>query len=64
MEEPRLDREIKRLYNNLPYLWEVDGYHLAFFTQDFGVSGGGFIIGLENDVCKLIFEKKINSSWR
>ena len=61
MEEPKLDSEIKRIHLHLPLLWETYNYHLAFFTRDFGIYGKGFVIGLENDICKLVFEKESNS---
>lgn len=61
MEEQKLDSEIKRLYKNLPFLWDTYNYRLAFFTRDFGMYGRGCVIGLENNVCKLLFEKGSNS---
>lgn len=62
MDNPRLDSEIKRLFKNLPYLWDTYNYHLAFFTRDFGIYGRrGFVIGLENDICRLVIWKETNS---
>ena len=61
MEEPRLDSELERLYKNFSFLWESHGFHVKCFTRDYGMYSKGFIIGLENDVCKLVFEKETNS---
>jgi hypothetical protein len=61
MEEPRLDNELERLYKKLPFLWEDYRFHVKYFTRDYGMYNRGFIIGLENDVCKLVFEKETNS---
>jgi hypothetical protein len=61
MEEFRLDNELERLYEKLPFLWRKYGFHVKYFTRDYGMYYRGFIIGLENDVCKLVFEKETNS---
>ena len=61
MEESRLDNEIARLYIKLPFLWKDYGFRVRYFTRDYGMYNRGFIIGLENDVCKLVFEKETNS---
>jgi hypothetical protein len=61
MEEPRLDNELLRLYRKFPYLWENYGFHVKYFTRDYGMYSRGFVIGLENDLCKLVFEKETNS---
>lgn len=61
MEEFRLDNELGRLHQKLPFLWKNYGFHVKYFTRDYGMYYRGFIIGLENDVCKLIFEKETNS---
>ena len=61
MEETRLDNEIERLYKQFTFLWQNNHFHLAYLTRDYGVYYQGFIIGLENDVCKIIFEKETNS---
>jgi len=61
MEETRLDNELERLYQKLPFLWEIYDFHVKYFTRDYGMYCKGFIIGLENDVCKLVFEKESNS---
>ena len=63
MEEPRLDNELKRLYERLPFLWKDYDFHVKYFTRDYGMYYRGFIIGLENDVCKLLFEKETNSQF-
>lgn len=61
MEEPRLDNELNRLYKYLPFLWEDYDFHIKYLTRDFGMYYRGFILGLENDVCKMIFMKETNS---
>jgi len=61
MNENRLDDELKRLYEKFPFLWKDYKFHLKYFTRDYGMYYKGFIIGLENDVFKLIFEKETNS---
>lgn len=62
MEEPRLDTELERLYKKLPFLWEKYDFHAKYFTRDYGMYSRGFIIGLENDTCRLVFERETNSS--
>jgi len=61
MEEARLDNEFERLYKKLPFLWEEYNFHVKYVTRDYGMYYRGFIIGMENDVCKLVFEKESNS---
>lgn len=61
MEEHRLDNEIKRIQKNFLFLWKDYGFHIAFFTRDYGMYYKGFIIGLENNICKLVFTKETNS---
>ena len=61
MEEARLDNELERIYKKFPFLWENHDFHVRYLTRDFGFYGRGFIIGLENDTCKLIFMKETNS---
>ena len=62
MNEARLDNELARLYKNFPFLWESYNFHVKYFTRDYGMYYKGFIIGLENDICKLVFEKETNTS--
>jgi hypothetical protein len=62
MEETRFDHELERLYKKFSFLWKSYGFHMKYFTRSYGVYHRGFIIGLENDVCKLVFEKETNSS--
>jgi len=62
MKEARLDNEIERIYKKLPFLWKDYSFHLKYFTRDYGMYYKGFIIGLENDYCKVVFEKETNSS--
>jgi hypothetical protein len=52
---------MKRLQESFPFLWKDYRFHIAFFTRDYGMYHRGFIIGLENEVCKLVFEKETNS---
>jgi hypothetical protein len=61
MNEARLDYELERLYKKLPFLWKDYNFHVKYFTRSYGMYHRGFIIGLENNVCKLIFEKETNS---
>jgi hypothetical protein len=63
MEENRLDNELERIYKKLPFLWENYNFQVKYFTRDYGMYNRGFIIGLENDVCKLVFEKETDSSF-
>ena len=60
--EARLDNEFERLYKNLSFLWRDYGFRVKYFTRDYGFYGKGFIIGLENEVLKLVFEKESPSS--
>lgn len=62
MDKPKLDSVITRLYKNLPFLWEEYDFHIKYLTRDYGMYYQGFIIGLENNICKLVFEKETNSS--
>jgi tetrahydromethanopterin S-methyltransferase subunit G len=61
MEENRLDNELERIHKKLPFLWENYDFHVKYFTRDYGMYYRGFVIGLENDICKLVFEKETNS---
>ena len=61
MKEARLDNELERIYKKLPFLWKDYDFHVRYLTRDYGVPYRGFIIGLENDICKLVFEKESNS---
>jgi hypothetical protein len=61
MEEARLDNEIKRIQQKFSFLWINYGFHLRYFTRDYGMYNKGFIIGIENNICKLVFEKETNS---
>jgi hypothetical protein len=61
MQENRLDNELERIYKKFPFLWENYGFHVKYFTRDYGMYYRGFVIGLDNDVCNLVFEKETNS---
>lgn len=61
MEKNRLDNELERLYKKFTFLWVDFGFHIKYITRDYGMYYRGFIIGLENDICKLVFEKETNS---
>lgn len=62
MNEARLDYELERIYKKLPFLWKDYNFHVKYFTRDYGIYYRGFIMGLENDICKLVFEKESNSA--
>jgi len=62
MREDRLDSEFERIYKKFPFLWKNYNFHVKYFTRDYGIYSRGFVLGLGNDVCKLIFEKETNSS--
>ncbi len=61
MEEAILDTALERIYKNMSFLWTTYGCHLKFFTRAYGMYSEGFLIGLENDVCKFLFEREIDS---
>jgi len=61
MEETRLDNELGRIYKNLPYLWGIYGFHVKYFTRSYGIYHKGFIFGVENNVCRFVFEKETTS---
>ncbi len=61
MEEAKLDSELERIHKTFPYLWESHDFHIKYLTRDYGFYNRGFIIGLENKVCKLLFLKETNS---
>ena len=61
VKEDRIDNELERIYNKFPFLWKDYHFHVKYFTRDYGMYNRGFIIGLENNVCKLVFEKETNS---
>jgi hypothetical protein len=59
--EERLDAELKRLHNILPFLWQDHEFHIAYLTRDHGPQGQGFILGLENASCRLLFARQSGS---
>ena len=61
MDEARLDNELQRLHKKLPYLWEEYGFRVKYLTRSYGMYHRGFVIGLEIDVCILVFDKETNS---
>ena len=61
MEEARLDNELERIHKQMSFLWTTYDCHLKFFTRAYGMYDRGFIIGLENKVCKFVFERETNS---
>jgi hypothetical protein len=63
MKEARLDHELERLYTKLPFLWEEYGFQVKYLTTYYGRCYLGYIVGLENDVCKLVFEKETSSTF-
>lgn len=62
MEENRLDNELGRIYIKFSFLWKNYNFHMKYFTRDYGMYYRGFIIGIENNVCRLVFEKETNSA--
>jgi hypothetical protein len=62
MEKARFDYELDRIYKNYSFLWKIYNFHVKYFTRSYGKYNRGFIIGLENVLCKLIFEKETDSS--
>jgi hypothetical protein len=61
MKEISLDNELEKLYQKLPFLWENYSFHVKYFTRDYGMNDRGFLLGLGNNVCNLVFEKETNS---
>jgi hypothetical protein len=61
MKEARLDNELERIYRKFAFLWQNYRFHVRYITRDYGMYYRGFVIGLENDACKLVFEKATNS---
>lgn len=62
MDTTILDDELERIYGNFSYLWKEYRFQVKYLTRDYGIYNRGFIIGLENDVCKLVFEKESHSA--
>lgn len=61
MEETRLDNELKKIHHKFSFLWKNYGFHSRYFTRDYGMYYKGYVVGIENSVCKLVFEKETNS---
>jgi hypothetical protein len=61
MDEYRLDTELEGLYKKFPYLWKEYDFQIKYVTRDYGVYYRGFIVGLESNICKIVFEKESNS---
>lgn len=61
MENDRLDNEFERINKSIPVLWEKYGFRISYLTRDYGMDYKGFVIGLENNLCKLLFEKETDS---
>ena len=61
MDAPILDTELGKIYKRFLFLWESYGFHVSYCTRDYGIYNRGFVIGLENEVCKMIFEKETTS---
>jgi hypothetical protein len=61
MKEARLDNELERIHEKFSFLWKDYHLHVKYLTRDYGMYYRGYIIGLENDVCKLVFEKETES---
>jgi len=54
--------ELRRIFKQLPFLWEDYNFHVKYLTRDHGMYHRGFLIGLENNSCKLVFEKESNKT--
>jgi len=61
MKDAILDNELERIYKQLPFLWGGYDSHIKYLTRDYGMYHRGFIIGLESNICKIVFEKESNS---
>lgn len=61
MKEYSLDSELEKIHRHFSFLWEKHGFRTAYLTGDHGLYDGGFVIGLENSLCKLVFEKETDS---
>lgn len=61
MKESRLDNELERIYKTFPFLWKNHRFNVTYLTRDYGMYYRGFIIGLGNDVCNLVFKQEANS---
>ena len=57
MEELTLDNQLERLYSKFSFLWKEYGFKATYLTSSYDMYYHGFILGLENDLCRLIFEK-------
>ncbi len=57
MDNLTLDNQLERLHRNFLFLWNEYGFKVTYLTSSYDTYGHGFILGLENDVCKLAFEK-------
>ena len=61
MDTPILDTELGKIHKRFPFLWERYGFHATYCTRDYGIYTRGFVIGLENEVSRLAFEKETTS---
>jgi hypothetical protein len=57
MDELTLDNQLERLHKKFPFLWKEYGFNVTYLTSSYDMYYHGFILGLENDLCRLIFEK-------
>lgn len=61
MEDTKLDRELQRIYSKLSFLWVTYDFHLKYLTRSYGMYNRGFLIGMENNICRLVLEKETES---
>lgn len=61
LQDIRLDIELERIFKYMGFLWETNGCHLTYFTRSYGVYHRGFLIGLEHQACKFLFEHETSS---
>jgi hypothetical protein len=61
MSDIKLDLELEKIHRKFSFLWEQYKFHVSFLTRDYGIYNRGFLIGLENNLCKMVFEKETGS---
>lgn len=62
MSEVRLGNELERIHKEFLFLWKDYDFHIKYFTRDHSMHDRGFMIGLGNNVCKLVLKKKTHAS--
>src|SRR5215216_4377039 len=61
MNDDRLDSDLRRIYQWFPFLWKDYQFRVTYITRSYGMYHRGFILGIENDTCKIVFEKESDS---